>query len=79
MVEKLSGHSMFADGSRLDLIRMCDECRVIVQMETNDNPLAGPARPLTRTTEDYLREREELRQQAKEAMEGMEAEKKDET
>ena len=41
--------------------------------------MAGPPRPLTRTTEDYLREREELRKKAAEAMAGMEADKKSET
>ncbi len=65
MVEKLSGHSMFAEGNRIDMLRMCDDCRVISQMEVQDNPLAGAERPKTRTTDDDLREREILRQQAK--------------
>ena len=39
---------------------MCDDCRVIVQFEATDNPLAGAPRPKTRTTDDYLREREEI-------------------
>lgn len=68
MVEKLSGHAMFSEGNRIDMLRMCDDCRVISQMEDSDQPLAGEQRPITRTTDDYLREREELRQQAKEDM-----------
>ena len=64
MTKKLEGHPMFASEGGLDLIRMCDDCRIIVQAEIEDNPLAGPPRPLTRTTEDYLRERDELRQLA---------------
>ncbi len=39
---------------------MCEDCRVIVQFEAKDNPLGGPDRPKPRTTEDYLREREEI-------------------
>jgi ferredoxin len=79
MLDKLAGHSMFQGTDRLELIKMCDDCRILVQAEDPDQPLAGAPRPLTRTTEDYLREREELRQQAKKAMEGMETEKKTET
>ena len=78
MVEKLAGHSMYQDEGRLDLIKMCDDCRILVQAEEK-LPMAGPPRPLTRTTEDYLREREELRKKAAEAMAGMEADKKTET
>jgi hypothetical protein len=33
---------------------------VIVQFEVTDNPLAAGPRPKTRTTDDYLREREEI-------------------
>lgn len=64
MVEKLQGHAMFADEERLNMIRMCDDCRVLVQME-QPQPLAGAPRPKMRTTDDDLREREELRAQAK--------------
>jgi len=67
MIEKLSGHAMFAEGNRIDMLRMCDDCRVISQME-DKQPLAGADRPMTRTTDDYLREREELRRQAKQDM-----------
>jgi hypothetical protein len=39
---------------------MCGDCRVIVQFQSKEpQPLAGPARPLPRTTDDDLREREE--------------------
>jgi ferredoxin len=61
IVEKLGEkHWMYRDSSAIDRIRMCDDCRVIAQFEVPDNPLAGGARPRTRTTEDYLREREEI-------------------
>jgi ferredoxin len=55
-------HSMFQDSSAIDRIRMCEDCRVVVQFEVEDNPLAGPAKRPVRTTDDYLREREEIEQ-----------------
>jgi ferredoxin len=61
IVEKLGEkHWMYRDSSAIDRIRMCDDCRVVVQFETTDNPLAGGPRPKTRTTDDYLRERAEI-------------------
>jgi ferredoxin len=61
IVEKLGEkHWMYRDSGAINRIRMCDDCRVIAQFEVPDNPLAGGARPRTRTTEDYLREREEI-------------------
>ena len=64
MVERLSGHSMFAGPEALERLKMCNDCRVIAMMEDKDHPMAGQARPLSRTTEDDLREREELRKKA---------------
>ncbi|MDH5748624.1 MAG: 4Fe-4S ferredoxin, partial [Rhodospirillales bacterium] len=66
MVGKLADHPMFAGKGGTDLIKMCEDCRVIAQMEEPNQPLAHKERPLPRTTDDYLREREELRKQAKE-------------
>ncbi|MBT6135918.1 MAG: 4Fe-4S binding protein [Rhodospirillaceae bacterium] len=51
-------HSMYADESASERLKMCEDCRVIVQFESKDNPLGGTARPIPRTTDDYLRERE---------------------
>ncbi|KZD03906.1 4Fe-4S binding protein [Oceanibaculum pacificum] len=59
IVAKLEGHSMFANPAALERIKMCEDCRVIAQFEGPANPLAGKPRPLTRTTDDYIREREE--------------------
>jgi ferredoxin len=51
-------HWMFKDTpERLDLIKMCDDCRVAFVTEKEFDP-HGPPRPPARTTEDYLRERE---------------------
>jgi ferredoxin len=61
IVAKLEGkHWMYAgeNARRLDLIRMCDNCRIEAAANESFDPYAGPARPKPRTTEDYLRERE---------------------
>jgi ferredoxin len=62
IIAKLEGqHWMFAGGNtaRLDIIKMCERCRI--EAVTNDglDPHAGPGRPAPRTTGDYLRERDE--------------------
>jgi ferredoxin len=50
-------HWMFKGANqRLELIKMCDECRVTVVSEQNLDPYGPPRAPL-RTTDDYLRER----------------------
>ena len=58
---KLSGkHWMFENSaSRLALLRMCEDCRVIAITEQEFDPHAAPPRPKPRTSEDYLRERQE--------------------
>lgn len=57
---KLAGkHWMFeGDANRIDLLKMCEDCRVVAATEASFDPYAPP-RPPMRTTEDYLREREE--------------------
>jgi hypothetical protein len=59
VVAKLEGkHWMFAGLSRrVDLIRMCKNCRVAVVSEEKFDPYSAPG-GLVRTTDDYLRERE---------------------
>ena len=53
-------HWMFAgpNRARIDLIRMCEDCRVETAVNSAIDPFAGPARPPARTSEDYFRERE---------------------
>jgi ferredoxin len=53
-----SGHWMFTDPARLEVLEMCEDCRAVVATEGGVDPYAGPARPVTRTTEDWLREAE---------------------
>ncbi len=57
---KLEGkHWMFkGQPQRLDVLKMCDNCRVVAMTNDSVDPYAGPERPKVRTTEDYLRERE---------------------
>ena len=59
IVEQLQGkHWMFQSSATADLIRMCDDCRVIAQSEMGDNPFKMGERPKVRTTDDYLEARE---------------------
>lgn len=64
MVEQLTGHSMFSDENALDRIKMCPDCRVVDIFDEPDTPLAGAPKPKTRTADDYLKERDELREEA---------------
>jgi ferredoxin len=60
VVAKLEGkHWMYPGAShRVELIKMCEDCRVAVVSEEHFDPYAAPARSV-RTTDDYLRERDE--------------------
>jgi ferredoxin len=58
VIAKLEGkHWMFQDSARrLDVLKMCADCRAIAVTEDKMDPYAAGARPRARTTEDYLRE-----------------------
>jgi ferredoxin len=58
---KLEGKHWIFKGQpqRLDVLKMCEDCRVIAMTEDSFDPHGAPARPKLRTTDDYLREREE--------------------
>jgi ferredoxin len=58
---KLEGkHWMFQNSAqRLAVLKMCEDCRVVAITEQELDPYGAPPRPKVRTTEDYLREREE--------------------
>jgi ferredoxin len=61
VIAKLEGkHWMFTgdNAARLDLVRMCDTCRVTAVTNKGFDPYAAAERPPARTTEDYLAERE---------------------
>jgi ferredoxin len=65
VIAKLEGrHWMFKGKaedqvSRVDILKMCEDCRVTAATEADFDPYGAPARPAVRTTEDYLRERAE--------------------
>lgn len=59
MAEKLKNHSMFSGPEGMDRLRMCEDCRVFAMADARPDPFTSGTRPITRTTDDYLREREE--------------------
>lgn len=60
VVEKLeNNHSMFTNSDNTRLIRMCDTCRISAQYHTDAAPFQGGKRPIPRTTDDYLKARDE--------------------
>ena len=60
ILDKLEGrHWMYQSApQRLDLIKMCEDCRVAAVARESFDPHDAPPRPGPRTTDDYLRERE---------------------
>ncbi len=59
IVSQLAGkHSMFQSEDAQQLIRMCDDCRIIHQSESVSEPFAVGHRPTVRTTDDDLAERD---------------------
>jgi NAD-dependent dihydropyrimidine dehydrogenase PreA subunit len=63
VLAKLDGKHWMYQGSpsRLDVIKMCENCRVAVVTEEGFDPYGALARPKARTTADYLREPEKKR------------------
>jgi ferredoxin len=59
ILAKLEGkHWMYQSApQRLDLIKMCEDCRVVVVAQEGFDPHDAPPRPKLRTTDDYLRQR----------------------
>jgi ferredoxin len=57
---KLAGqHWMYPNAAnRIDIVKMCENCRVTSVTNEGFDPYGAPARPRPRTSEDYLRERE---------------------
>jgi len=60
VVAKLEGqHWMFKNSQkRLDVIKMCADCRVEAMAEAKFDPFGAPQRPAVRTSADYIRERD---------------------
>lgn len=58
------GHWMFRDPKQLALLRLCEDCRPFAATDAALDPYAGPDRPITKTTEDWLREAERAKRDA---------------
>jgi ferredoxin len=58
---KLEGkHWMFkGQADRLKMLKMCEDCRVIAVTVEPFDPYGVPERPKPRTTDDYLRDRDD--------------------
>ncbi|MAI31921.1 4Fe-4S binding protein [Marinobacter adhaerens] len=55
IVEKLENqHWMYKNSDNVQLIKMCDDCRVKAQFHGSTAPMAGGERPRVRTSDDYL-------------------------
>jgi len=55
IVEKLENqHWMYKNSDNVQLIKMCDDCRVKSQFHGESAPMAGGERPRVRTRDDYL-------------------------
>ena len=67
-IDKLKDHSMFQGPGKLERLKMCEDCRVVQMTSEDGNPLAHGTVPIPRTTDDYLRERDDLREKAKRDM-----------
>lgn len=67
IVAQLAGkHSMFADEDSQKLIKMCDNCRIVHQATSANDPFAlGGGQPRVVRTEDYLDEEEAVKAGAK--------------
>ncbi len=66
VIGELKGkHWMFQDEEKVNLIKMCDDCRIISVSESGREPFAAGERPRIRTTDDYLKAEEEARKTGK--------------
>ncbi len=63
-------HSMFLSGERAEMIKMCDDCRVIVQTQTTTDPFTEGTIPTPRTTQEYLEAERIVREQGSGEMPG---------
>ena len=52
-----SGHWMFSTPERLAVLELCEDCRAVQATTGGLDPYAGPERPDTVTTDDFLRRR----------------------
>ena len=53
-------HAMFQNEEQVQVIQMCDDCRVIAIANAGNDPMSLGEPPRVRTTDDYIREAEEM-------------------
>ena len=64
ILSRLQGkHWMYTgdNANRLDLVKMCEDCRVVTVTNAGIDPYSGPTRPPAKTSDDYFAERERQR------------------
>jgi len=54
IIERLSGHSMFQQSGKLDMLKLCEDCRVDAIFSHDDKLADVGERKKPRTTDDYL-------------------------
>ncbi len=54
VIDKLSGHSMFSGERQIDMLKMCEDCRVEAMFDKDDRLMDVGERRKPRTTDDYL-------------------------
>ncbi len=54
VMAKLEGHSMFTGSKQLDMLKMCEDCRVGAMFDEDDRLMDVGERRKPRTTDDYL-------------------------
>ncbi|MFP4536826.1 MAG: 4Fe-4S dicluster domain-containing protein [Dichotomicrobium sp.] len=60
VISRLEGkHWMFSSGKQTELLKMCDNCRIVAMAESSDDPFKMGEVPRPRTTEDYIMARED--------------------
>lgn len=66
VIAQLEGkHAMFQNEDQINLIKMCDECRITVVSEKGGDPMSMGTPPRVRTTEDYLKAEEQAKSSGK--------------
>jgi len=55
IIAKLEGkHWMFSGSQRTELLKMCEDCRVVAMAESKDDPFKMGEVPRVRTSDDYI-------------------------
>ncbi|MFP7673919.1 4Fe-4S binding protein [Marivita sp. S0852] len=66
ITEKLAGkHAMFATNDAAKMIQMCDNCRIQAQYHSQNNPFSNGEPRVPRTTDDYLKDRDQIEPSSK--------------